>query len=599
MSSYQSQNYDERCLVQGTDLKNVTLVVQFMVPDSLSVWMQRAGRAGRSGAPSAAILLYEPSVIQKIKGKEADESGDEGGGLGEQLWEDDGFRKKNVEGSLRSYVLTDQCRRMVTDGYFGTPVRNVEGMSTDTCSDTWLMPFPAYSVPCCDNCMRNENPTRELVDITEFLEFMFPALTIDKPTPHKTATDTGTTATKSMGPRREERRAACRDFLTEWRVECWLKNHKDEVWDEEILLPDKVLTKLAATASIQTKEDVRNEVDGWWLWETYSQEVLDGLKAIDARFEAIKAAKEADRLEQQRIEREQRIAVARAEKQRALAEKEEKRRLKEAAALEEKRRKEEAKRQKEELKRQKEEAKVEAKRRKAEAKRQREEEKAKVRRQKEEAKSRREEAKRQREERLRGEDESREHEEKRQRTSLTSFIPIPSSSSTSLSLSPTQSDPSTRPRPRPRPRPITHLPPAYGIENISPTSQPVPPSPFSTFPPSAGFYTHEVQSQFTPPQDILLPNPSWQLVPNARLPYSQTAIISPYHLPPPLNHDHALPHYRPDTSSNESAVPYTATNLGDNQHGIHTFYCERFSLRIPFTTADVVQSIAIILLLKS
>ena len=114
-------------LVQGTDLKNVTLVVQFMVPDTLSIWIQRAGRAGRSGAPSAAVLLYEPSVIQKIKGKEADESDGKGDDLGEQLWEGDDFKKKNVESSLRSYVLTNQCRRVVTDEYFGTPVRKIEG----------------------------------------------------------------------------------------------------------------------------------------------------------------------------------------------------------------------------------------------------------------------------------------------------------------------------------------------------------------------------------------------------------------------------------------------------------------------------------------
>ena len=98
-----------------------------MVPDTLSVWIQRAGRAGRSGAPSVAVLLYEPSVIQKVKGKEADESDGEGD-LGEQLWEGDDFRKKNVEGTLRSYVLTSLCRRAVTDEYFGTPVRNIEGM---------------------------------------------------------------------------------------------------------------------------------------------------------------------------------------------------------------------------------------------------------------------------------------------------------------------------------------------------------------------------------------------------------------------------------------------------------------------------------------
>jgi len=99
-----------------------------MVPNTLSVWMQRAGRAGRSGAPSAAVLLYEPSVVQKVKGKgveELDNDGDED--LGEQLWEGDDFKKKNVEGCLRSYVLTDQCRRTVTDEYFGTPARNIEG----------------------------------------------------------------------------------------------------------------------------------------------------------------------------------------------------------------------------------------------------------------------------------------------------------------------------------------------------------------------------------------------------------------------------------------------------------------------------------------
>ena len=98
-----------------------------MVPDSLSVWIQRVGCAGRSGVPSAAVLLYEPSVTQKVKGK-IDESGDEGdGNPGEQLCEGDDFKKKNVEGSLRFYMLTDQCRRAVTDEYFGTPVRNVEG----------------------------------------------------------------------------------------------------------------------------------------------------------------------------------------------------------------------------------------------------------------------------------------------------------------------------------------------------------------------------------------------------------------------------------------------------------------------------------------
>jgi len=246
--------------------------------------------------------------------------------------------------------------------------------------------------------MRNKNPTREFVDITEFLEFMFPALTIDEPIHQNTTTDLSAKATKGVGPRREERRATCRDFLAKWRVDRWLENHTDEVWGPEVLLPDKVLTKLAATASLQTKEDIRNEVEGWWLWERYSQEILDGLKAIDMRFEALKAKKEADRLEQQRIEKERRMALAHVEKQCALEEKERKRLLKEAAAQEEKRLKEEAKHRREELKWQKERQKEEVKRQRAELKRQKEEEKVEVRRQKEEAKCQREEEKRQREE---------------------------------------------------------------------------------------------------------------------------------------------------------------------------------------------------------
>ena len=101
-----------------------------MVPETLSIWAQRAGRAGRSGAPSAAVLLYEPSVVQRVGIKEANGSEDEGDGdPSERLWEGEDFKKRNVEGSLRSYVLTDQCRRNITDEYFSTPERNIEGMS--------------------------------------------------------------------------------------------------------------------------------------------------------------------------------------------------------------------------------------------------------------------------------------------------------------------------------------------------------------------------------------------------------------------------------------------------------------------------------------
>lgn len=53
-------------LLQGTDIPDVDDVIQYMTPEALSVWIQRAGRAGRDGRPSRAILLVEPSVAKKL-----------------------------------------------------------------------------------------------------------------------------------------------------------------------------------------------------------------------------------------------------------------------------------------------------------------------------------------------------------------------------------------------------------------------------------------------------------------------------------------------------------------------------------------------------
>lgn len=51
-------------LSRGTDiLADVDDVVPFMTPEALSVWIQRAGRAGRQ---SRGILLVEPSVGEKF-----------------------------------------------------------------------------------------------------------------------------------------------------------------------------------------------------------------------------------------------------------------------------------------------------------------------------------------------------------------------------------------------------------------------------------------------------------------------------------------------------------------------------------------------------
>jgi len=57
-------------LQQGADIPDIEQVIQFGVPSSLLVWIQRAGRAGRSPNINAqAILMVEKSMFQRKKVK--------------------------------------------------------------------------------------------------------------------------------------------------------------------------------------------------------------------------------------------------------------------------------------------------------------------------------------------------------------------------------------------------------------------------------------------------------------------------------------------------------------------------------------------------
>lgn len=99
---------------KGCDLPNIESVVQFMVPASLSIWLQRAGRAGRTrGSQAHAYLLVQPTVFQE-KNKTKRAEGDEIEYM------------KVVEKDLRRWIQTCECRRDVADEHFNNPV-NREG----------------------------------------------------------------------------------------------------------------------------------------------------------------------------------------------------------------------------------------------------------------------------------------------------------------------------------------------------------------------------------------------------------------------------------------------------------------------------------------
>ncbi|KAJ3744571.1 P-loop containing nucleoside triphosphate hydrolase protein [Lentinula raphanica] len=98
----------------GCDLPSIRRVVQFMVPKSLAIWIQRAGRAARSlSICGEAFLLVQPTVIQEKKSNESDNG-------------DSMVFKKDVEARLRLWIETTGCRRDVPPNMNSTGFRGRE-----------------------------------------------------------------------------------------------------------------------------------------------------------------------------------------------------------------------------------------------------------------------------------------------------------------------------------------------------------------------------------------------------------------------------------------------------------------------------------------
>ena len=98
-------------------------VIQFGVPLSLSVWIQHAGRAGRSPDINArAIMLAEKSMFQWRKKRsrknaaddfdsKSDDSQSDGDDSGEEVDGDSDKMEwgKKVEPELRQWIETEDC----------------------------------------------------------------------------------------------------------------------------------------------------------------------------------------------------------------------------------------------------------------------------------------------------------------------------------------------------------------------------------------------------------------------------------------------------------------------------------------------------------
>lgn len=104
------------------------LVIQWRVPASLSIWLQRSGRAARDpNLTATAILLVPSSWYQKVKEYNKEYELTTKLSVGQLQ-----FTKDNVETTVEAigcdlpmclWVLNPRCRRIIADILYNNPVR--------------------------------------------------------------------------------------------------------------------------------------------------------------------------------------------------------------------------------------------------------------------------------------------------------------------------------------------------------------------------------------------------------------------------------------------------------------------------------------------
>jgi hypothetical protein len=292
-------------------------VIQFGVPLSLSVWIQRAGRAGRSPDINArAILLAEKSMFQWRKKRcrkilvddgdsESDDSQSDEDDSGVEVGRDSDKMEwgKKVEPELRRWIETEHCRRDVADEYFNNPPLRKGENSMSLKKHPANGEFEAPTHICCDNCARMELD-QEDSDSRPRTPDRLSESSSAHTTPSKTTNVNGKRPMERSkdGPatRRGEHLQNVRHALERWRFKTKRDRYSPSSVTAVTILPDPTLTTLASNARIRTVEDMQNCINPPWVMaQRHGNEILEILKRLDdtekAAREQVKEAKAAAR----------------------------------------------------------------------------------------------------------------------------------------------------------------------------------------------------------------------------------------------------------------------------------------------------------------
>lgn len=322
-------------MLKGADIPDIELVVQFGIPQSLSVLSQRFGRAGRSPFIHArAILLAEKSMFKRKKKKkpggrdttavnqvtevsEGDESGEES-----ELGDGKDWAKK-VDEKLRLFVTTSDCMTAVMDDHFDNPpLPNTTKPRRCTHCANCLTLYPPTSISDAPNenmlaVTEPQRPTTPLADHS-------PVSSVHS-TPSKSANANGKrpmVSAKSTEPnlktrsiRRDEHLKDVRTALEQWRFEKHRDCYTPSSYTSSVLLPDPIIKKITSNARIKTIDDLKTLKPSWVFAERHGQEVLDLLERLDQCDREQREKKAREKREEKKKETAARQETAKRQKQ--------------------------------------------------------------------------------------------------------------------------------------------------------------------------------------------------------------------------------------------------------------------------------------------
>jgi superfamily II DNA/RNA helicase len=288
---------------QGADIPDIELVIQFGVPASLSIFSQRAGRAGRSPHIKAhAVLLVEKSMFKRKKKKVganqtkrlslddgsssesnselSNSESDSERGSNEHLPPraiDSGVGDgkewgKKVDASLREYITTTSCRNAVSDKYFDNPPFT----STLTRDSDVSSQNHTISAQCdhCDNCLQAVNVHAMSHANAHSRPSTPEAGTTSSPSPSVHSSPSKSKNLNGKRPmakssgrrtRRGEHLKTVRAALVDWRFKTHEKYYTPSSYTAVVILPDPILTSLASNSCIKTIEDMNEMLKPPWI----------------------------------------------------------------------------------------------------------------------------------------------------------------------------------------------------------------------------------------------------------------------------------------------------------------------------------------------